>query len=174
MKKVIIVTGSPGAGKSFLIKKLISKLSKLGYTAIELSASKKAFEKNLIVAYDVERDTHLIDYEALKNTLKKEVKTCINKSDNIIIIETTDPCILEEFVDLVVVVKCSPNVLRKRLEDRGWPKIKIEENIDSECMNIILNEAIECHGKDKVVAIDLTKISSVDKHVDFIIRLIRQ
>ena len=170
MEKIILVTGSPGAGKSFLIKNLYLKLKDLGYKIVKISASKRAFEKNLIVAYDVERDTHIIDYENLKKTLEEDVKRLSKKENHIIIIESTDPCIIRNHhVDLVIVVKCDPEILKRRLEERKWPKLKIEENVDAEYMGIIYNEALKCFDKSKVLAVNLTKLDEVGTVINDIV-----
>jgi adenylate kinase len=46
-------------------------------------------------------------------------------------------------VDLIVVLRCAPSVLRTRLEARGWPPAKVKENVDAEAIDVITQEAVE-------------------------------
>ncbi len=45
-------------------------------------------------------------------------------------------------VDLAVVLRCRPSVLRTRLEARGWPSTKVRENVEAEAIDLILQEAV--------------------------------
>ena len=47
--------------------------------------------------------------------------------------------------DKVVVLRCSPNILRKRLESRGWLEGKIMENLEAEAIDLITMEAMRRH-----------------------------
>ncbi|MGB9831331.1 MAG: AAA family ATPase, partial [Fervidicoccus fontis] len=56
-------------------------------------------------------------------------------------------------VERVIVLRTSPEKLYDRLKNRGWEKRKIEENIDSEELSVILLEAKSCYG-NKVIEIN--------------------
>ena len=57
-------------------------------------------------------------------------------------------------VDIAIVLRCSPKVLKKRLESRGYSDDKVRENVEAEAVDVILIEAMECVGK--VCEIDAT------------------
>jgi adenylate kinase len=46
-------------------------------------------------------------------------------------------------VNLAVVLRCKPSVLRKRLEDRDWSEAKIRENVEAEAIDVITQEAVD-------------------------------
>ena len=46
-------------------------------------------------------------------------------------------------VDLAVVLRCSPKVLKERLEAKGWRESKIMENVEAEAVDVILVEALD-------------------------------
>jgi adenylate kinase len=62
-------------------------------------------------------------------------------------------------VDRIIVLRASPEVLRKRLEARGWSKAKIEENLEAEALDVILVEALERSDEVDVYEVDTTAMS---------------
>ena len=56
---------------------------------------------------------------------------------------------------LVYVLRCHPEVLRKRLEARGYPPGKVHENVMAEVLDVCLVEALELHD-GKVCELDST------------------
>jgi adenylate kinase len=58
--------------------------------------------------------------------------------------------------DRVVVLRCRPDVLADRLRDRGATAAKAAENAESEALDVILSEAVEAHGLDRVYEVDTT------------------
>ncbi len=144
-KSVLIVTGTPGTGKT-LVSSILGNM--LGYKHIDLT--KLAIERKALYAYDYVRKTYIIDEEALRKILDEK----INKEKEVII-DTHYPCIVEK-ADAVVILKTETEELKKRLEKRGWESIKITENIENELMNSILNEARKCHPDARMVIVDTT------------------
>jgi adenylate kinase len=55
---------------------------------------------------------------------------------------------------VIVVLRCRPDVLGKRLKKRGWPIAKIRENVEAERIGVISSEA-----KGKVFEIDTTSLA---------------
>lgn len=46
-------------------------------------------------------------------------------------------------VDAIVVLRCHPDVLRSRLEDREYTEEKVEENVEAELLALITAESLE-------------------------------
>ncbi len=59
--------------------------------------------------------------------------------------------------DIIIILRCHPEILRKRLEKRGYPEGKLLENLEAEAVDVILEEALET-GKP-VYEIDTTEKS---------------
>lgn len=59
-------------------------------------------------------------------------------------------------VENVVVLRCHPGELDRRLRERGEPEAKAKENAESEALDVILSEAVAEHGLDAVYEIDTT------------------
>lgn len=162
-KSVIVVSGTPGVGKSAVSEKLANIL---GYKYINLS--KLAIEKNLLSHYDDERNTYVIDEYGLINEVLR-----ITSEFNKLVIDTHYPEILpSELVDFVIVLRINPTILEKRLRERNWNARKIYENVLAEILSVITINAIEKFGENKVFEIDVTN-KSIDTIVNEIIDIVR-
>jgi adenylate kinase len=151
----IIISGTPGTGKTFVAKKLVSKL-KFKYVSISGIVKKyKLSEK-----YDRKLKTRIVDVEKLS-------KVCIdfiNKSKNNLIIDGhLSYYIPSKYVDLCIITKCDLRVLDKRLVKKGYSKLKIRENLDAEIFDMCLIDALE--NKHQVLVVDTTKGFNLNKLV---------
>lgn len=147
---IIIVTGTPGTGKTKVAKSIASKL-KLKYIDIN-----KIVKKNkLIIGYDKKRKTNVVNEKKLSKVLIHLIK----KNNNLVIDGHLSHYLPSKYVDLCIVTKCDLKILEKRLEKRSYSKEKIRENLDAEIFEIILNEAIE--RKHKVFILDTTNYKNL-------------
>lgn len=147
MKKAIIITGTPGTGKTYLAKKLAKKFM-LQY----LDVNKIIEERKLKQRRDLKRKTYVVDETKLASELVKEIK----KSKKMLVIDShLSQFIPSRYVRLCFVTKTDIKILGQRLKKRGYDKAKIQENLQSEIFDICLNEAME--KKHKIVVIDTSK-----------------
>lgn len=138
---MIIITGTPGTGKT----SVANELKKLNFKIINFE--KRIKKCKLIVGYDKKRKSTIVNEDKLTNCFK------YLKRDDVVESHLSH-FINPKYVETPVVLKCNPKELRKRLKRKGWNKKKIEENVESEIMDICLNETIE-NGHDPIV-IDTT------------------
>jgi len=150
MSKVIALTGSPGVGKSTIAKILLKR----GYKVKKVEELARKY--NCII--DEKDNVKVIDTEKLKKRLKCR---------NLIIIEGHLSHLLNP--DMVIVLRCNPLVLKRRLERRGWSVQKILENVEAELIDYILIEAI--NQVENVYEIDLTDLEP-EKAADIIEEII--
>lgn len=147
----VIVTGTPGTGKTWLAKKL-SLLLDYAYFDVN-SFVKKA---HIYSSYDRQRRCYVVDEAKLARSLikvrEKEIKT---GKKGIILDSHLSHYFPPECADLCLVARCSLKALRQRLQDRGYGKAKIRENLDAEIFEACLSEARELGHK--VVIFDTTK-----------------
>lgn len=134
----IAVTGTPGTGKSTATDALETDLE-----VIHLNEVIEA--EGLSSGEDEERDTLVADLEAVEAWLA-------GRDD--VVVESHLAHLLP--VDRVVVLRCHPAELELRLDDRGEPKATIEENAESEALDLILAEAVDRHGEEAVYEIETT------------------
>ena len=133
--KIIIITGTPGTGKTVLAKKLANLLN---FTYIDVNLIIKT--NKLSLNYDKKRSTYIINTNKLNRILISLVK---NTKKSLIIDSHLSHYLPSKLVDLCIVTKCDLKVLIKRLKKRKYSLNKIRENIDSEIFDICLNETIE-------------------------------
>ena len=150
---VICVTGTPGAGKTYYAKKLVSDLTDLEYKYVDVKEIIK--ENKLEEKFDKKRDCNVIDTKKLNSIL-------IKLKGNIVIDSHLSHYLPKKFVDYVIVVRCSNlKELKKRLEERRYSNEKIRENMDCEIFDVCLVEALELGHKPIV-------IDSLDDYADFL------
>jgi len=74
-------------------------------------------------------------------------------------------------INTVILLRCDPSILEKRLRERNYSEDKIRENLEAEALNIILDEALDHISADKIFQLDTTNLSpdeSAKKLTEFI------
>ena len=130
----IIVTGTPGTGKTTYARDLAKKLH---YEYLDLKEFGQA--ALAMVGRDTQRDADIIDEKKLVAALKR----AIQKNPRVVIDGHFSHEIPPKYVEKCVVMRCAINELRKRLDARGYKKEKIEENIQAEIFDTCGQEARE-------------------------------
>ncbi|MFC6988498.1 adenylate kinase family protein [Haloplanus sp. GCM10025708] len=131
----VAVTGTPGTGKT-------SATDRLDEPVVHLNDAIR--EHELWSERDEERDSLVADLEAVREWL----------GDWDGVVESHLAHHLD--ADKVVVLRCQPAELERRLEARGEPERKARENAESEALDVILSEAVDAHGEENVYEIDTT------------------
>ena len=130
------MTGTPGTGKTSATDALerddVTHLNDL------------IREEGLWTERDAERDSLVADLDAVAEALGGREG----------VVESHLAHHLD--ADRVVVLRCRPDELERRLLDRGEPEAKVRENRESEALDVILGEAVERHGTERVYEIDTT------------------
>lgn len=144
--KCIIVTGSPGTGKS-RVARLIAEKLKGEYVDV----NKLVKNKKIKSEYDKKLNTRIVDVKVLNKYLINLIK----KSKKMLVIDShLSHYLPKKYVKLCVVTKCELKVLKKRLEKRKYSREKIRDNLDAEIFDVCLIEAKEkCH---RIKVIDTT------------------
>jgi adenylate kinase len=124
---LVAVTGTPGTGKT----SACDVLARRGYAVVDLDEA--ARKGGFIVGRDEARQTDEVDVDALRVNLRVPAKIAFLRSHYSHRMD----------VNLAVVLRCRPSVLRSRLETRGWPPAKVRENVEAEAIDVITQEATE-------------------------------
>lgn len=160
---IILITGTPGVGKTTVSFILAEKLN-----AHLININELVDEKHLYTGIDEERGYKIVDLDALFN----EIDDIIGKISNFhkhIIIEGHLSHLFGKS-DVVIVLRANPDILRKRMKTKGWKEDKIRENIEAEIIDVCSYESFEIH-REKVNEIDASDIPP-EKVVDLIIDVI--
>jgi adenylate kinase len=148
-RKVILVTGTPGVGKTTISHNLASKLDALYVGITELVKKEK-----LIISVDEERKTLIADTEKVS----KKLQEILANSEGSIIIEGhyAVDVVPKKEVNKVFVLRRNPSELKGILEKRGYEEKKLWENLAAEILDVCLWDALSACGVDKVCEIDVS------------------
>jgi adenylate kinase len=135
-----VVTGTPGTGKTSAVEALGTD------TNLEIvHLNDLVREADLWTERDAERDSLVADLDAVRERLDGREG---------LLIESHLAHHLE--ADRVVVLRCHPEELERRLRERGESEAKAEENAESEALDVILSEAVNEHGTESVYEVETT------------------
>lgn len=147
------LSGTPGTGKTAVA----SLLEEKGYKILRITDLISDFS----VGFDKERNSSIID----EDKLNKYILTI--KDD--MIVEGHISHLLN--TEGVIILRCHPNELIKRLEKKKWNAVKIKENLEAEALDIILDKSLEKHTR--IWEIDTTNIS-IEQVVCSVIKVLNE
>ncbi|RMD39688.1 hypothetical protein DV735_g5443, partial [Chaetothyriales sp. CBS 134920] len=134
----IIVTGTPGVGKTTTVTSLLS-LASANTTPIplkHLSINDLVKSRSCHEGYDSALQTYIVDEDKLMDEVEKEIEDGGGEGGWVIDWHSTDGFAVR-WVDLVVVLRCeNTTVLFDRLKQRGYPEAKLQENMDAEIFGV--------------------------------------
>ena len=147
----IIITGSPGVGKHTIAKEIERtwKISEL------IDINKIAIDAGL-----VEQGQDALDVDV--NKLKKHLEPIVSDIPNLhwmgrtgLIVGHLAPYVIDvKHAHPCIVLRRNPYKLLDVYKKRGYAEKKIKDNLGSEILGIITNDAINTFGEEKTFQID--------------------
>ncbi|KAH8821698.1 AAA domain-containing protein [Xylogone sp. PMI_703] len=152
----IIITGTPGVGKTTHCEVLA------GNTGLKhLSINDIVKERNCHEGYDEEYQSWIVDEDKLLDAIEDEVKL-----GGYIIDWHACDLFPKSWIDLVVVLRVDSTLLYDRLKARDYPEVKLQENLDSEIMEVLLQEARDSYDEEIVVELTSNTSEEVESNVE--------
>ena len=154
-KKVIVITGTPGVGKTVVSKALATKLGGLYVSLADIVKNEK-----FISGFDQERDSIIADLKRLS----KRVKEIVSNVETDVIIEGhyAQDIVPSSMVSHVFVLRRHPEKLKAEFEARGYDERKILENLTSEILDVCLVGAVKKYGLERVDEINVAGMGVKD------------
>lgn len=153
MPKIIIITGTPGVGKSTLSQALAQRL---GAPFIDLGELVKT--ERLHAGFDRSRGSFIID----EKRVRRRLADILDSSRKIVIASHSVGRIVPRGADsFAIVLRLDPVLLYRRLLRKGWAKRKIWENVESELLDVCYYDAVQSLGAEKVFELDTGSFSRV-------------
>jgi adenylate kinase len=137
----LILTGSPGVGKTSVAKKIAKKL---GFTYI----NEKDFAlKNSIGFFNDDNELEI----PLKEFEKKANSFLVNNKN--VVFEGHLLCEMKLFVDKVFLLRVDPEILEFRLEQRNYSPLKIMDNVFCEGIDYCKKKVLKNYSKNKIIEV---------------------
>lgn len=151
-RQAIIVTGTPGTGKTTFGKKLAKEIG-AEYVALTQFVS----ERKLYTGFDRERRSRVVNLARVHASMSR----LLLQTRRLTIVDTHIPegIIPKDLVKLVFVLRCHPKILERRLSKKKWKQSKIRENVLAEMLDVCLINAVKGFGLSRVVQLDTSHIS---------------
>ena len=136
---MIVVTGTPGTGKTAIARLVAAELGLPFISVNTLIKSKR-------LHFGMDNGSLVVDMRALARELRG-----FNG-----VVEGHVLCDLKLPADRVVVLRASPRSIARRLKPRNYSRQKLQDNIDSEALDYCLIRSIGNYGRRKVVQVNTT------------------
>lgn len=153
---LIAITGTPGVGKTTVCDLLAKEFD-------VINVNEFAEENGCFEDFDPDAGSYNVDTDRLCELLQS------HRNEKTIFMDGH----LSHYVDCdaIIVLRCDPHILSKRLELRGYDKEKVRENVQAEILDVILSEAVEYNGNTfEIDCSDLNENDVVNIIKDIIIK----
>jgi adenylate kinase len=145
----IIITGSPGCGKTTLARALGKKLGFKVFNEKDFALSEKIGSFN----DENELEIPLSEFEKKLNSFFKKTKNSI--------IEGHLLCEMKLNADKVILIRIPPEKLELRLEYRGYSPEKVMDNVFCEGIDYCKKHAFRRYSKKKIIEIESKELSKM-------------
>lgn len=135
----VAVAGTPGTGKTTAVERVETDLP-----VIHLNDLIRA--EGLHRGEDPDRGSLEADLDAVRDRLA-------DRQD--LLVESHLAHHVDD-LDRVVVLRCRPDELERRLSERDESPEKAAENAEAEALDVVLSEAVARHGRERVYEIETT------------------
>lgn len=168
----ILITGTPGVGKTSLSilladqlnERLASFLIKANKSYQYINVGKLVTEKKLYKDWNNDFDVPEFDDDMVVDELTDYVP-----QGAYVIDFHTASLFPEDWIDIVVLLRCNNTVLYDRLKERGYNDKKIKENIECEILEVTADDVYENYDKKRVIELSNEKMEDMQNNIDQII-----
>ena len=163
-RRVILVTGTPGVGKTSVSRSLASKLG-----AVYVSVAELVERERLIIGVDKARGTLIADTDRVSKRMREIIKSY--ECDVVVDGHYAVDVVPSKDVQMVFVLRRDPSELKSVMESSGFRERKIRENLAAEILDVCLWDAVSACGSDKVCEIDVSGKRTEEVVKDIILML---
>jgi adenylate kinase len=155
----IIITGTPGVGKTTHCQELASRT---GLHHLDINEVVKKHNIGETSNDPDDPNVKIVDEDRLLDVIENDLE----EGGQIIDWHACD-LFPPSLIDLVCVVRCpDTKILYDRLKSRGYGEKKLQENMDCEIMEVLLQEARDAYDPEMVVELQSEKTGDIDSNVE--------
>jgi adenylate kinase len=160
-KPNILVTGTPGCGKTSTASMLAERISFLKHLNTgELIKEQKCYEGR-----DEELDTNVLDEDKLLDHMEGILDKAAEQNGGVVVDFHMPLIFPERWFDLVLVLRTKTELLFDRLNTRGYNEKKRSENMEAEIMQVILEEAREGYSNEIVHEVSSNTVDDMEQNI---------
>ncbi|KAF1773360.1 hypothetical protein JG687_00003351 [Phytophthora cactorum] len=153
----ILVTGTPGTGKTSMCQQLAERSLLLTH----LNVGDLVKERGLHNGRDEEFDCFVLDEDKVCD----EMEDMMAEGGKVVDFHTCD-FFPERWFDLVVVLRVDNTTLFDRLQKRGYSEKKVAENVECEIMEVVLQEARESYAPEIVQELPSRTVEDMESNIE--------
>mmetsp|Transcript_1183 Transcript_1183/g.1928 ORF Transcript_1183/g.1928 Transcript_1183/m.1928 type:complete len:176 (-) Transcript_1183:128-655(-) len=154
-KPNVLVTGTPGTGKSAFCEAAVESLDLKLVDVTELVKNHECHEGR-----DEAFDTLVLDEDKLLDVMEP----IMSEGGNIVDYHSCD-FFPERWFQLVLVLTADTEVLFDRLQARGYSKKKVDENMECEIMQVVTESARESYDAEIVHCLSSNTLDDMESNV---------
>ena len=162
----IIITGTPGVGKSSHARQLASST---GLHHLDINEVVKKHSIGEASSDPEDPGVKVVDEDRLLDVIENDLED----GGQIIDWHACD-LFPPRLIDLCCVVRCENGKLYDRLKARGYGEKKLQENLDCEIMEVLVQEAREAYDEEMVVELRSEEAGEIESNVERIEKWIEQ
>jgi adenylate kinase len=161
----VIITGTPGVGKTSLSILLADKLNEKFNTDkfVHLNLGNIINENKLYTEWNKEFDVPEFDEDKVLDYLEPLIK----EGGKIIDFHSAD-FINDELIPLIVLLRCNNTALYDRLALRNYTERKIKENIECEIMEVTADDVKQYFPNEKILEIPNEEVEQMEYNINLI------
>lgn len=137
----------------------------MGSDIVHINVGQFAQDNQCYEGRDEELDTHVLDEDKLLDILEVEFQRIANEGKGIVADFHVCEIFPERWFDLILVLRTSTEILFDRLTARGYPERKRSGNMESEIMQVILEEARESYAQEIVHEVPSNTVDDLKSNV---------
>jgi adenylate kinase len=160
----ILITGTPGTGKTTLSREIAEAT---GLSLVNIGELAK--ENNFYCEYDATLQCYELDEDKVIDEIDEQMK----EGGNIVDYHGCD-FFPERWFDIVFVLRTDNTSLFERLEKRSYSAHKIQENIQAEIFQTILDEAKDSYKPEIVFELQSNTPDDMDRNLEQIKTYVKQ
>eukprot|EP00522_Entomoneis_paludosa_P006036 CAMPEP_0172440932 /NCGR_PEP_ID=MMETSP1065-20121228/1548_1 /TAXON_ID=265537 /ORGANISM="Amphiprora paludosa, Strain CCMP125" /LENGTH=199 /DNA_ID=CAMNT_0013190053 /DNA_START=147 /DNA_END=746 /DNA_ORIENTATION=+ len=156
----VLVTGTPGVGKTSTASMIAERLGMKHFCVGDLVR-----EHSCVEGRDESLETNILDEDKLLDAMEPMIQDAEEEGVGCVVDFHVCEIFPERWFDLVLVLRTDTEILYDRLTSRGYSDHKRSENMESEIMQVILEEAREAYDRNIVHEVRSNTVEEMEANV---------